>query len=176
MTLGYHANSVAESANHMMKHYLPTPIHNLDQIREWHTCSYQAIAMSVRHPMERQFHRAHVSGDLSHDSVQICDNERKHTLESDRCLFSDSSKSGSCFHSGIHRLKHSAEAAILLLCVDHYNVNSKTESEVPLSAICTRRCTNADALFRHCGDVSVPQPLKKNTDELHRNRISGSVD
>jgi hypothetical protein len=49
LTLGYHATSVAENANQMLKNNLPPQIHNLIEIREAYTHAYQVKALGPMH-------------------------------------------------------------------------------------------------------------------------------
>jgi hypothetical protein len=74
-TLGYHAISIAESANHMIKRYLPPHIHDLTEIRDCYTRSHQVKALGTKHRTERQFYREHFLRTLVHAPVSrvACD-------------------------------------------------------------------------------------------------------
>jgi hypothetical protein len=63
-TLGYHATSGADTANHMLKSYLPQYIRDLTQIREPSTHAYQIKALAVKHQMERPFRWPHFLREL----------------------------------------------------------------------------------------------------------------
>jgi hypothetical protein len=58
-----------------MKRYLPPSIHNLVEIRECYTRSYQLKAMGVMHRMERQFNRSRDLQKILHIELSqvICD-------------------------------------------------------------------------------------------------------
>jgi hypothetical protein len=81
LTFGYHATSVAESANQLMKNYLPPQIHNLIEIREAYTHAYQAKALGAMHRIERQFSfsdplRELLSAPVSHAGCHLIDKEK----------------------------------------------------------------------------------------------------
>jgi hypothetical protein len=81
LTLGYHATSVAESRNQMLKNYLPLQIHNLIQIREAYTHAYQVKALGATHRIERQFRFSHplrelLGAPVSHGVCNLIDKEK----------------------------------------------------------------------------------------------------
>jgi hypothetical protein len=75
LTLGYHSTSVAESANRMVKRYLPSHIENLVEIRKGYTHAYAVRALGVKHRMERRFPRHYFLRDISNAPVSrvICE-------------------------------------------------------------------------------------------------------
>jgi hypothetical protein len=59
LRLGYYATSPSESANHMVKQYLPLGTDSLAQIRECYTRAYQIKALGVMHRTEMEFNMLH---------------------------------------------------------------------------------------------------------------------